>query len=96
MSIFWPLLSAVAGIRFLLPDLPAFAESPVQKDGDECEKSIRLRFSADGYASAGFAEAVKMPRGEARGASLDRCTNGFPRSDVGLQLTLFDYKRSID
>jgi len=51
-------------------DLPAFAECPVWKDEDECEKSIRLRFSTGGYASAGFAEAVKMPRAEAWGASL--------------------------
>ncbi len=72
--------------------LPAFAESPVRKDGDECEKGIRRssrmpknlpactkRFSKrrfreqvseGGYASAGFAEAVKMPRAEARRASL--------------------------
>ena len=72
--------------------LPAFAECPVRKDGDECEKGIRRssrmpkdlpactkRFSKGrfgeqvsegGYASAGFAEAVKMPRAEARGASL--------------------------
>jgi hypothetical protein len=49
---------------------PAFAECPFRKDGDECEKSIRLRFSADGYASASFAKAMKMPRAEARGASL--------------------------
>jgi hypothetical protein len=30
----------------------------------------KLRRSVVGYASAGFAEAVKMPRAEARGASL--------------------------
>jgi hypothetical protein len=75
---------------FLL--LPAFAECPVLKDGDECEKGIRRssrlpknsptctkhfgegrfddQISEGGYASAGFAEAVKMPRAEARGASL--------------------------
>jgi hypothetical protein len=41
--------------------LPAFAECPVRKYGDECEKSLRLRLGADGYASAGFAEAVKIP-----------------------------------
>jgi peroxiredoxin len=57
------------GVTFLFTLLPAFAECPVRKDGDECEKSIRVRFSADGYASAGFAEAVKMLRTQARGAS---------------------------
>ncbi len=31
----------------------------------------KLRRSVVGYASAGFAEVVKMPRAEARGASLD-------------------------
>jgi hypothetical protein len=77
---------------FLAYVLPAFAECPVRKDGDECEKGIRRssrmpkilpactkRFSEGrlgeqvsegGYASAGFAEAVKMLRAEARGASL--------------------------
>ena len=72
--------------------LPAFAECPVRKDGDECEKGIRRtsrlpenlppctkrfgvgsfdeQISEAGYASAGFAEAVKMPRAEAQGASL--------------------------
>jgi hypothetical protein len=50
--------------------LPAFAEGPVRKDGDECEKGIHRSFSVGGFASAGFAEAVKMPRAEARGASL--------------------------
>jgi len=72
---------------FLL--LPAYAECPVRKDGDECEKGIlrsscmpksvpacTKRFcegrfgehvSVGGYASAGFAEAVKMPCAEAQG-----------------------------
>jgi hypothetical protein len=50
--------------------LPVFAECPVRKDGDECEKGIHRSFSVGGCASAGFAEAVKMPRAEARGASL--------------------------
>jgi hypothetical protein len=72
--------------------LPAFAECPVQKDGDECEKGIRQssrlpknfsawtkhfdegrfgeQISEGGYASAGFAEAVKIHHAEARGASL--------------------------
>jgi hypothetical protein len=73
-------------------NLPAFAECPVRKDGDECKKGIRRssrlpknlpactkrfgegRFggqvSVGVYASAGFAEVVKMPRAEGRGASL--------------------------
>jgi len=73
--------------------LPAFAECPIWKDGDECEKGIRRscclpetlstcpkRFgegklgewvSEGGCASAGLAEAVQMPRAEARGASLN-------------------------
>ena len=50
-------------------NLPAFAECPVRKDGDECEKGSRRSFSVGGYAPAGFAEVVKMPRVEARGAS---------------------------
>jgi hypothetical protein len=72
-------------------NLPAFAECPVWKDGDECEKGIRRssrlpknlpactkhfdegrfgeQISEGGYALAGFAEAVKMPRAEARRAS---------------------------
>ena len=50
--------------------LPAFAECPVRKDGDECEKGIHRSFSVGGCASTGFAEAVRMPRAEARGASL--------------------------
>jgi len=33
---------------------------------------MRLRMSVVGYASAGFAEALKMPRAEARGASLSK------------------------
>jgi hypothetical protein len=52
--------------------LPAFAEYPLRKDGDECEKGIRRSFSVGGYASQGFAEVVKMPCAEARIASLDR------------------------
>jgi len=77
----------------LISPLPAFAECPVRKDGDECEKGIRRSsrlaetlpaypkrlgegrsgecVSEGVYASAGFAEAVKMLRAEARGASLN-------------------------
>ena len=36
------------GKEFASVRLPAFAECPVRKDGDECEKNIFLRFSADG------------------------------------------------
>jgi hypothetical protein len=50
--------------------LPAFAESPARKGGDECEKGIRHSFGEGGSASAGSAEDVKMPRGLPRGASL--------------------------
>jgi hypothetical protein len=55
--------------------LPAFAESPVRKGGDECEKGIRhsperSRRGKGGFASAGSAEDVKMPHGLPRGASL--------------------------
>ncbi len=62
--------------------LPAFAESPVRKGGDECEKGIHRSLGEGGSASAGSAEEVKMPRapvlrssataegGAARGASL--------------------------
>jgi hypothetical protein len=49
--------------------LPAFAESPVRKGGDECEKGIHHSLGEGGSASAGSAEDVKMPRVEARGAS---------------------------
>jgi hypothetical protein len=51
--------------------LPAFAESPVRKGGDECEKGIHRSLSTaiasaagvgeGGSASAGSAEDVKMP-----------------------------------
>jgi hypothetical protein len=54
-------------IRVSHNGLPAFAECPVRMEGDECEK----------YASAGFAEAVKMARAEARGASFRK--SGFFR-----------------
>ena len=50
--------------------LPAFAESPVRKGGDECEKGIHRSLGEGGSASAGSAEDVKMPRAAARGASL--------------------------
>ena len=60
--------------------LPAFAESPVRKGGDECEKGIHRSLltaiasaagvGEGGYASAGSTEDVKMPRAAARGASL--------------------------
>jgi hypothetical protein len=49
--------------------LPAFAESPVRKGGDECEKGIHRSLGEGGSASAGSAEDVKMPRAAARGAS---------------------------
>jgi hypothetical protein len=52
-------------------DLPAFAESPVRKGGDECEKGIHRSLltaiasaaavGEGGSASAGSAEDVKMP-----------------------------------
>jgi len=62
-----------------LGSLPAFAESPVRKGGDECEKGIRHSLGEGGSASAGSAEDVKMPRAEARGASLlARRTAGGP------------------
>jgi len=51
-------------------NLPAFAESPVRKGGDECEKGIHRSLGEGGSASAGSAEDVKMPRAAARGASL--------------------------
>jgi len=61
-------------------DLPAFAESPVRKGGDECEKGIHRSLltaiasaagvGEGGSASAGSAEDVKMPCAAARGASL--------------------------
>jgi hypothetical protein len=49
--------------------LPAFAESPVWKGGDECEKGIHRSLGEGGSAWAGFAEDVKMPRAAAWGAS---------------------------
>jgi hypothetical protein len=61
-------------------NLPAFAESPIRKGGDECEKGIHRSLltaiasaaavGEGGSASAGSAEDVKMPRAAARGASL--------------------------
>ena len=42
--------------------LPAFAESPFWKGGNECEKNIRHSLGGGGYASAGSAEDVKMTR----------------------------------
>ena len=50
--------------------LPAFAESPDRKGGDECEKGIRRNICEGGSASAGSPEDVKMPHLEKRGASL--------------------------
>jgi len=35
--------------------LPAFAESPVRKGGDECEKGIHRSLGEGGSASAGSA-----------------------------------------
>ena len=57
-------------ISILFVPLPAFAESPVRKGGDECEKGIHRSLGEGGSASAGSAEDVKMPRAAARGASL--------------------------
>ena len=57
--------------------LPAFAECPVWKDEDECEKGIHQSFSVGRYASTGFAKAVKMPRVEARGASRPHLSAAF-------------------
>ena len=66
----------------LLPflQLPAFAESPVRKGGDECEKGIHRSLltaiasaaavGEGGSASAGSVEDVKIPRAAARGALL--------------------------
>jgi hypothetical protein len=47
--------------------LPAFAESPARKGGDECEKGIHRSLGEGGSASAGSAEDVKMPPAAARG-----------------------------
>ena len=49
--------------------LPSFAESPIHKSGDECEKGIR-RVGGGESASAGSAEGVKMPGAVAKTASL--------------------------
>jgi len=49
--------------------LPVFAESPVLKGGDECEKGIRRNLGEGGSASAGSAEDVKIPRVETRASS---------------------------
>jgi hypothetical protein len=57
-------------LKIISPVLPAFAECPVRNDGGECEKGIHEDFNGGGYASVGFAKAVKMARVEARGASL--------------------------
>ena len=61
--------SVILSIPVGLTILPAVAECPARKDGDECEKVIHRSFSVGGFASAGFAKAVKMHRAEARGAS---------------------------
>jgi len=70
---FCPLINFLKGL-FENPEpasrlLPAFAESPVRKGGDECEKGIHRSLGEGGSASAGSAEEVKMPRAGARGAS---------------------------
>ena len=53
-----------------LTRLPAFAESPVQVGGDECDKGIHRGLGESRFASAGFAEDVKMPCAVAREAPL--------------------------
>ena len=55
--------------------LPAFAEGPVRKSGDVCEKLSAIAQSEvegakENPASAGSAQNVKTTRSEARGASL--------------------------
>ncbi len=62
-------LSVFFGFTALDQGLPAFAESPIRKSGDECEKGIR-RVGGGGSASAGSAEGVKMPGAVAKAASL--------------------------
>jgi len=64
-----PLLErAVAGLSVFLDftaldqGLPAFAEGPVRKGGDECEKGVHRSLGDGGSASAGSAEDVKMRR----------------------------------
>ena len=42
--------------------LPAFAESPVRKGGNKCEKDVHRSLGDGGSASAGCAEDVKMRR----------------------------------
>ena len=61
--------------------LPAFAESPVRKGGDECEKGIHRSLltaiasaagvGEGGSASAGYA-VPQVPRAPARGAPLPK------------------------
>jgi len=69
--------------------LPAFAESPVRKGGDECEKGIRSNLGEGGSASTGSSEDVKMPRVETRGASLVGLkTPPFGALKISLVLTL--------
>jgi len=70
---FCPLINLLKGL-FEKPEpasrvLPAFAESPLRKGKDECEKGIHRSLGKGGSASAGSAEDVKMPRAAARGAS---------------------------
>jgi len=72
----WLKIAKLKGVPFP-PVLPAFAESPVRKGGDECEKGIRHSLGEGGSASAGSAEDVKMPRAEARGASRIVCITAF-------------------
>jgi hypothetical protein len=50
--------------------LPAFAESPVRKGGNKCEKDVHRSLGDGGSASAGCAEDVKMRRAAVERASL--------------------------
>jgi len=84
--------------------LPAFAESPVRKGGDECEKGIHRSLltaiasaaavGEGGSASAGSAEDVKMPRAAARGASPGDGVLSFFRHFYPLLLYAFLYRES--
>jgi len=46
---------------------PPSQNAPSGRTGMNAKRGIHRSFSVGGYASAGFAEAVKMPRAEARG-----------------------------
>ena len=60
----------VKGLKWKRYNLPAFAESPVRKGGDECEKGILRSYGEGGSASANSAEDVKGLCEETREASL--------------------------